>query len=95
MSDEYACVSKSKLKLKNDSGIKKKKKKRKEKDKSKDQDLLQESFESERIQISSNEQRQLTKAEKAFKQQQEKMVRKIFIYKIIQCLSIYFSFAAQ
>lgn len=78
MSDDYACVSKSKLKLKNDAGIKKKKKK--SKDKNKEQNMVHHSVDMERLQSSSTsrsvggEQRTLTKAELAFKQQQEKMV---------------------
>ncbi|TMW52854.1 hypothetical protein DOY81_002057 [Sarcophaga bullata] len=77
MSDEYACVAKSKLKLKNDGGIKKKKKKSKDKDKSKEREGVQQT-----LQLSSSgssqgkPERQLTKAELAFKQQQEKMRNK-------------------
>lgn len=79
MSDEYACVSKSKLKLKNDTGIKKKKKKSKDKDKDKDRDALQQAMQQhEKPQTSGSSkikvERPLTKAELAFKQQQEKMV---------------------
>lgn len=72
MSDEYTCVSKSKLKLKNDSGIKKKKKK--SKDKEKDREVFQKTIEQNASSSKSKPERQLTKAELAFKQQQEKMV---------------------
>lgn len=73
MSDEYACVSKSKLKLKNDGGIKKKKKKSKDKDK--EREALQQTLQQQSSGSSKTKpERQLTKAELAFKQQQEKMV---------------------
>lgn len=81
MSDDYACVSKSKLKLKNDAGIKKKKKKSKDKDKNKEREVLQQTLQqNEKPQTSGAAgskikiERPLTKAELAFKQQQEKMV---------------------
>ncbi|XP_061386239.1 protein FAM32A [Musca vetustissima] len=75
MSDEYACVAKSKLKLKNDAGIKKKKKK-KSKDREKEQEVLQQAISNERSSTAS-----LTKAELAFKQQQEKMRNKRILEK--------------
>ncbi|XP_037824786.1 protein FAM32A [Lucilia sericata] len=77
MSDEYACVSKSKLKLKNDGGIKKKKKKSKDKDKDKEREALQQTLQQQQSGGSkAKPERQLTKAELAFKQQQEKMRNK-------------------
>ncbi|KAM7349637.1 protein FAM32A-like [Cochliomyia hominivorax] len=77
MSDEYACVSKSKLKLKNDGGIKKKKKKSKDKDKDKEREALQQTLQQQSNGSSkAKPERQLTKAELAFKQQQEKMRNK-------------------
>ncbi|XP_073834496.1 protein FAM32A-like [Musca autumnalis] len=78
MSDEYDNVAKSKLKLKNDAGIKKKKKK-KSKDKDKEREkILQQNLSSER---SSSSNVSLTKAELAFKQQQEKMRNKRILEK--------------
>lgn len=70
--DDYACVSKSKLKLKNDTGVKKKKKKSKDKDK--EREALQKSLSVDKSQSNPIKERSLTKAEMAFKQQQEKMV---------------------
>ena len=84
MSDEYDFVAKGKLKLKNDSEIKKKKKK-KSKDKDKEREKLQrafdESLEEDAQRFGTNSaagsyERKLTKAELAFKQQQEKMKNK-------------------
>ncbi|XP_005190370.1 protein FAM32A [Musca domestica] len=79
MSDEYSysCVAKGKLKLKNDAGVKKKKKK-KSKDKEKEREDLQQALSSER---SSSNSISLTKAEIAFKQQQEKMRNKRILEK--------------
>ncbi|XP_013115525.1 protein FAM32A [Stomoxys calcitrans] len=78
MSDEYASVSKSKLKLKNDAGIKKKKKKSKDKDR----EIVQQTLSNERSQSASKSgERALTKAEIAFKQQQEKMRNKRILEK--------------
>ncbi|XP_037938797.1 protein FAM32A [Teleopsis dalmanni] len=80
MSDEYSVVSKSKLKLKNDSQLKKKKKKSKDKEKKVEalhntaKEYLKET-EKKSGNLEGAE-RKLTKAEKAFKQQQEKMRNK-------------------
>lgn len=82
MSDEYDGAAKSKLKLKNDCGIKKKKKKNKDKNKHKQKEALQQNAEVDKCQRNfiikheSTEQRMFTKAELAFKQQQEKIVSK-------------------
>lgn len=78
MSDAYDFVAKGKLKLKTDGSIKKKKKK-KSKDKDKEKEAYQKALEEDRIasqqQSSSSGERKLTKAEQAFKIQQEKMVK--------------------
>lgn len=80
MSDAYEFAAKGKLKLKTDSQHKKKKKskhKHKDKDKNKEREKvsLQNSInESLEDKITSNSAPKLTKAELAFKQQQEKMV---------------------
>lgn len=76
MSDEYEFAAKGKLKLKNDSQHKKKKKsKHKHKDKEREKVYLQTSInESLEDKVSSGAAPKLTKAELAFKQQQEKMV---------------------
>uniref|UniRef100_A0A1A9WA78 Protein FAM32A n=1 Tax=Glossina brevipalpis TaxID=37001 RepID=A0A1A9WA78_9MUSC len=90
MSDEYECAAKSKLKLKNDYGIKKKKKKSKDKDKQKQKEALQRNAEADKadkcqrnfiIKHESTEQRIFTKAELAFKQQQEKIRNKRILEK--------------
>ncbi|XP_014091196.1 protein FAM32A-like [Bactrocera oleae] len=78
MSDEYEFAAKGKLKLKNDSQHKKKKKsKHKHKDKEREKVYLQTSInESLEDKVSSGAAPKLTKAELAFKQQQEKMRNK-------------------
>ncbi|XP_054729983.1 protein FAM32A [Anastrepha obliqua] len=80
MSDAYDFVAKGKLKLKNDNQIKKKKKssrKHKDKDKEREKESLQTSInESLEEKMTSSAAPKLTKAELAFKQQQEKMRNK-------------------
>lgn len=72
MADEYASVSRGRLKLKTDSEISKKKKKKKSKDKERE---MIEKTSTETIQIvpTSSESARYTKAELAFKKQQEKI----------------------
>lgn len=71
MADEYSSVSRGRLKLKTDSEISKKKKKKKSKDKEKE---MIEKTSTETIQIvSTSESSRYTKAELAFKKQQEKI----------------------
>uniref|UniRef100_A0A1A9Z8K2 Protein FAM32A n=1 Tax=Glossina pallidipes TaxID=7398 RepID=A0A1A9Z8K2_GLOPL len=87
MSDEYDGATKSKLKLKNDCGIKKKKRKNKDKNKHKQKEALQQNAEVDKCQRNfiikheSTEQRTFTKAELAFKQQQEKIRNKRILEK--------------
>ncbi|XP_011192406.1 protein FAM32A-like [Zeugodacus cucurbitae] len=80
MSDAYEFAAKGKLKLKSDSQHKKKKKskhKHKEKDKEREKEALQTSInETLEEKITSSAAPKLTKAELAFKQQQEKMRNK-------------------
>ncbi|XP_018798077.1 PREDICTED: protein FAM32A-like [Bactrocera latifrons] len=78
MSDAYEFAAKGKLKLKNDSQHKKKKKsKHKHKDKEREKVSLQTSInESLEEKVTSSAAPKLTKAELAFKQQQEKMRNK-------------------
>ncbi|XP_039961396.1 protein FAM32A-like [Bactrocera neohumeralis] len=78
MSDAYDFAAKGKLKLKNDSQHKKKKKsKHKHKDKEREKVSLQTSLnESLEEKVTSSAAPKLTKAELAFKQQQEKMRNK-------------------
>ncbi|XP_067634741.1 protein FAM32A-like [Eurosta solidaginis] len=80
MSDAYDFVAKGKLKLKNDDKANKKKKskhKHKEKDKERAKEALQTSVnESLEDKVTSSTAQKLTKAELAFKQQQEKMRNK-------------------
>ena len=80
--DPYACAASSKLKLKKDSHIKKKKKKSKDKDKEREREALQKSLAESELEPPQQAQvnisgRKLTKAELAFKQQQEKMVSQL------------------
>jgi len=80
MSEEYDFVAKGKLNLKSDSQIKKKKKKRskvKELEEMQKQQIELEQAAAQRVKTnSSKSERKLTKAEQAFKQQQEKMRNK-------------------
>lgn len=72
MSDEYANVARGKLKLKTDSDISKKKKKKKSKDKELEK-IEKTSVETVKIVSSTGENSRYTKAELAFKKQQEKI----------------------
>ncbi|XP_017475098.1 PREDICTED: protein FAM32A [Rhagoletis zephyria] len=80
MSDAYDFVAKGKLKLKNDHETKKKKKskhKHRDKDKEREKQSIQGSInESLEEKITNSSAPKLTKAELAFKQQQEKMRNK-------------------